>query len=107
MMLVFLVIDNAIIDLIGKQDQIVFFRQLNNLHQYGFRVYGTCGIVGVDDHDSLGFGSNFLTNVFDVRIPVGLLITKVMNGSSPCQVDGCGPEGIVRCGHQNFIAMIQ
>ena len=74
------VIQDFVVNLIGKNDQLVLARQFDNLLQQFHRIQSAGGIVGIDDDDGTGVRVDLATDIVNVRIPIGLLITYVVNG---------------------------
>ena len=58
-----IIVEDAVIDLVCKNDQVVFFRQGDNLLQIFFTVNCTGWIIRVDNHDTLGGRGDFTFNI--------------------------------------------
>ena len=80
---------------------------LDDLLQHLARVERAGGVVGVDDDDGLGVGGDLRAYVIDVRVPVGLLVAKVVDGLAACEVDACGPKRVVGGRDQHLVAVVQ
>ena len=93
----FLIIHHqTIVDLIGKDDQLMFSGHVHNLLQDLSGVEGSGGVVGVDDYDGFGFVRDFPFDVLHIRIPVGLFIADIVDGFAAGQVCAGSPQRIVR-----------
>ena len=63
------VIQNFVVDLVRKDDQAVFSRQVNDFLEQGIGIQHPSWVVRVDHHNTFGVGRYFFTNVVDVRHP--------------------------------------
>ncbi|CAH0323123.1 hypothetical protein SRABI106_04452 [Rahnella aquatilis] len=73
------VIQDFVVNFVGKNNQIMFPGDVHNLHQQFFAVYRTGRVVRVDDHNAAGAWGDFVTNIGNVREPVSPFITQVMH----------------------------
>ena len=101
------IIEDLVVDLVGEHHQVVLTRQFQHAQQYFPGVHGAGGVVRVDDHQSLGVGSDLGLDVGQVREPVGALITQVMHRVPARQGHGGGPQRVIRGWHQDFIAVVE
>ena len=101
------VIKNAVIDLIGQDEQVVLAGDIDDLLQHFARVDRTRWVIRVNDHDGLGFIRNLGLDVLDGWIPIIVLITQVVHWGATCQGRSCGPQWIIRCRDENLIAVIE
>ena len=97
----------SVIDLIRKNNQLMFPCHLYNLFQNFSAVYCTGRIVRVDDDDSFCTVCNLFLNVINIRVPVCLFIAHIMYRRTASQRYRCCPEWIIRCRNQNLISIVQ
>ena len=83
--------NQAVIDLVGEDHQVVLSGQLYDLQQHILGVQRTGGVVGVNDNDCLGLGSNLAAHIVDVRIPLRLLVTNVVHSLAASQGNAGSP----------------
>ena len=97
----------AVVDLIGKNHELVPARDLNDALEYLARIDRTRGVVGVDDDEGLGRARDLGLHILQVGIPIRLLITQIVNGMTAGK--GCArrPERIVGAGDQNLVAIVE
>lgn len=102
------VVAELAINLVSKEEEVVFLNQLSNLEELLFGVEVTGGVVGVADHDSAGLGGDSLLKFLDGR-------------QSETVLDGAGDgfdlavaehsEGVVVCivgfGNQDLFTRIE
>lgn len=100
------IVEDLVVDLVGKDDESVLAGDFNQIKEKIGAVDRSRGVIGVDDHDSLGPRGNLLLDVLKIRVPVRRLIAHVVDSPAACKVYGCGPERIVRCGHQDLVAVV-
>ena len=81
----------AVVDFIGKDNELMLPCNFNNLLKNLPGIDRTCGIVGVDDNDCLCPVRYFFPDIVHVRIPFGLLVAEVMNGFSAGKGDAGSP----------------
>ena len=99
--------NKAVIDLIGEDDQLMLSRNVCDLLQDLLRVNRTGRVIRIDDNDRLGSWCDLALDIFDIRIPVRLFITDIVNYISTCQCCGCGPQRIIRSRDQDLVPVIQ
>ena len=99
--------DQAVINLIGKNHQLMFSCNVNDLLKHFPWIQRSRRIVRVDDNDRFRPGSDLLSDIRHIRIPVGLFITDIMNGFASCKGRTCRPERIIRGRDQDLIAVVQ
>ena len=104
--MLFTVHHQAVIDLVGKKNELMLPGQVNDLLQNLLRIQRSGGIVGIDDDNRLGPVRDLLFHIFQIRIPVRLLITDIMHGLSSRKGGAGRPQGIVRRGNQNLIPIV-
>ena len=59
---------DRVINLIGKNDQLIFNRNLDNSLKDFPRINSPRGVVGVDNDNSLGVGRNLLSNILELSL---------------------------------------
>ena len=64
----------AVVDLIGKDHQLMPACNLDDALEYLARIDGTRGVVGVDDDESFGRARDLGLHILQVGIPIGLLV---------------------------------
>ena len=99
--------DQAVIDLVGEDDQLVLPRHIHDLLKDFLRVECAGRVVGVDDHDGLGAVCDLFLNVVNVRIPFGFFIADVVDHVPAGQRGAGGPQRIVGRGDQDLVAVVQ
>ncbi len=77
--------DQTVVNLIGENDQLMFSGNIHDLLQNLSGIEGSGGIVGIDDDNGLCPVCDLLFDIFHVRIPVGLLVTDIVDGFSSGQ----------------------
>ena len=100
------IVNDLVINLIGKNDQFIFNRDLDNSLKDFARVNSSRWVVGVDDDNALSVGRNLFPDILEVRVPVGFLVTDIVNSLAPCQGSAGSPERVIRRRDQNFIAVV-
>ena len=88
--------DQAVIDLIRENDQLMAAGNVHNSHQQLLGIQGACGVIGIDNNDRLGLGCDLAFNIFRIGIPIGLFIADVMNRRTACQIGAGCPERVIR-----------
>ena len=83
--------NKAVIDLIGKDDQLMLSCNVRDLLQDLLRIYGTCRVIWIDDNDRFGPWCDLTLDILDIRIPVRLFIADIMYNLSSCQSCRCSP----------------
>ncbi|MNJ23643.1 hypothetical protein D3C77_180310 [compost metagenome] len=102
-----LIVKNLVVDFVGEHHQVVLARQLQHAQEQFTRVHRAGGVVRVDDHQRFGVGSDLGLDVVKVREPVGLFIAQVVHRVAAGQAYRGGPQRIVRCRDQDFIAVVE
>ena len=105
--MLFAVHDEAVVNLIREDDELVLSRNLYNLFEEFLRIKGACRIVRIDYDDSFRLVGYLFLYVLKVRIPVGLFITDIMYRLAACQIGTGRPERVIGLGEENFIACVQ
>ena len=98
--------DQAVVDLVGKDHELVLAGDLDDALQNLLGVDGTRGVVGVDDHDGLGAAGDLGLHVGQVRVPLVLLVADVVDGVAAGQGDAGGPQRVVRAGDEHLVAVV-
>ena len=97
----------AVVDLVGKNHELVPARDLNNALEHLTRIDRARGVVGVDDDEGLGRARDLGLHILQVGIPIRLLIAQIVHGMTTGK--GCArrPERIVGAGDQNLVAVVE
>ena len=99
--------NKTVIDLIRKDDQFMFSCNICDLLQDLLRIYCTCRIIRVNDNDRLGPWCDLALDILNIRIPVRLFITDIMNYISACQCCSSCPQRIIGRRNQDLIPVIK
>ena len=99
--------NKTVIYLIRKDDQLIFSCNVCNLFQDLLRIYCTCRVIGIDDNDRLGPWCDLALDILNIRIPVRLFVTDIMNYISACQCCSSCPQRIIRSRDQDLIPVIK
>lgn len=99
--------DQPVVDLVGKQDQVMLPSQFHDALQHRPGIDCAGGVVGVDDHNALGLGGDFAAHILQIGVPVLLLVAEIAHRRAPGQRDGGRPQGVVRGGHQHLVPVVQ
>ena len=97
----------AVVDLVGKDHQLMPARDLDDTLEYLARIDRARGVVGVDDDECLGRARDLGLHILQVGIPIGLLIAQIVHGMAAGK--GCArrPQRIVGAGDQNLVAIVE
>ena len=97
----------AVVDLVGKNHELVPTRDLDNALERLTRIDRARGVVGVDDDEGLGRARDLGLHILQVGIPIRLLIAQIVHGMTTGK--GCArrPERIVGAGDQNLVAVVE
>jgi len=101
------IVEDLVVDLIGEDDEPVLAGDLNEIEQEIGAVDRAGRVIRVDDDDSLGPRGDLLLDVLEIRVPVGRLVAHVVDGPAACQVDGSGPERVVRSRDKDLVAVVE
>src|SRR5690606_29802953 len=101
------VVEDLVVDLVGEHHQPVPAGQVEDALDDLLRIDGAGRVVGVDDDDGPGTVGDLRGHVVEVRVPVGLLVAQVVHGLAAREVGDGGPQGEVRCGDEDFVAVLQ
>ena len=82
-------------------------RDVHKTLEQGVRIQHARRVVGVDDHNGFGARCDFGLDICQVRHPVVGLIAQVMHGRATRQAGSCRPQGIVRHGQQQLVAIVE
>ena len=99
--------DQAIIDLIGEDHELVPARDLDDALQDLLGVQRARGVVGVDDDDCLGALGYLGLHVVQIGVPLVLLVADVVNGRTAGKRGAGRPQRIIRAGNQYLVACVQ
>ena len=99
--------DQAVVDLIRKDHELVLACDVDDLLQDLARVERSRGVVGVDDDDGLGLAGDLGADVVHVREPVGFLVADVVDGLAAGKRRAGGPQRVVRRGDQYLVAVVE
>ena len=97
----------AVVDLVGKNHELVPARDLNNALEHLARIDGTRGVVGIDDDEGFGRARDLGLHILQVGIPIGLLIAQIVHGMAAGKGRARRPERIVGAGDQNLVTVIE
>ena len=97
----------AVVDLIGKDHQLMPACNLDDALEHLARVDRARGVVGVDDDEGLGRARDLGLHILQVGIPIGLLVAQIVHRMAAGK--GCArrPERIVGAGDQNLVAIVE
>ena len=101
------VVENLVIDLVGKNHKTVFSCNLNDVKEHGIGIKNTCGVVWVDDDDAFGARTHFGADVVDIGNPAFFFIAEIMHGFGACERGNGCPKRIVGRRHQQLVALIE
>ena len=82
-------------------------RDLHQLTQQLVRIHRTGRIVGIDHHQGTGTFGDLAADIVQVRQPAGTFIAQVVAWRATGQTDPRGPQRIVGCRHQHFVAIVE
>ena len=99
--------DQAVVDLVREDDQLVLAGDVDDLLQDLAGVQSARGVVGVDDHDGLGAIGDLGADVGHVGVPVALLVAEVVHHGAAGQRGAGRPQGVVGAGNQNLVAGVE
>ena len=105
--MLFSIHNKTVINLIRENDQLMLSCEVYNLLKYFLRIKRTGRIVWIDDNDRFCTVIDLLTHIFDIRVPVRLLITDIVYRLSTGKCCTGSPERIIRRRDQNLIPCIQ
>ena len=101
------VVKDAVVDLVGEDEQIVFARDLRDFFQHVARVDGACRVVRVDDDDSFGFVSDLGADVLHGRHPLVVLIAQVVHRFAAGERGSGRPQRVVGHGDEHLVAVVE
>ncbi|MNS54578.1 hypothetical protein D3C72_873800 [compost metagenome] len=101
------IVQNLVVNLIGKDNQVVLTGDLNDLHQQLFGIDGTRWVVRVDNHNTARARGDFGADIVEIREPVGRFIAQIVHRFAAGKGNGRCPQRIVRRRHQHFIAAVK
>ncbi len=102
-----IIVENAVIDFIGINDQVMLPGQFDNFLQNRLGVNSPGGIVGIDYHNAPGIRCDLAGDILDVRLPFVGFVAEIVNRLAPGQIDGSCPQGVIRHRHQNFVTVVE
>ena len=97
----------TVVDLVGEDHQLMLSCKVNDLLQNFLGVQCARGVVGVDDNDRLGLGSDLAAHIVNIGVPIRGFIAQIVDRLTAGQSHTGGPQGIVGGGQKNLIAHIQ
>ena len=97
----------AVVDLVGKDHQLMPARDLDDAFEHLARIDRARGVVGVDDDEGLGRARDLGLHILQVGIPIGLFVAQIMHGMTAGK--GCArrPQRIVGAGDQDLVAIVE
>ena len=101
------VVDDLVVDFVGELHQVAVSRPVADVVEDGARIHRAGGIVGVDDDDAAAALGGLGADVVEVRLPVGAFVAAVVDGDAARQPHRGRPKGIVGCGNEHFVAVVQ
>ena len=102
-----IIIKNAVVDFVGKNQQLVLAGNIHNLLQDFPGIHRTGGIIGVDHHNGFGFVGDFRLDVLNRGVPVVLFIAQVVHGFAAGKGGSGGPQWVIRGGNQHLVAVVE
>ena len=97
----------TVVNLIGKDDKLMFSCNIDDLLKHFFRIQCPGRIVWVDDNDGFRTVGDLSADIFNVRIPFRLFIANVMYSLSAGKCGTGGPQRIIRGRDQDLISVVQ
>ena len=97
----------TVVDLVGKDHQLMPARDLDDALEYLARVDRPRGVVGVDDDEGLGRARDLGLHILQVGIPIGLLVAQIMHGMTAGKGCACRPQRIIGAGDQDLVAVVE
>ena len=102
------VINNQfVVNLIGKDDQVVPARQFGNLLEHLARTDGAGRIVGIDQHNAARARRDLLLDVVEIGLPAVFFVQVIGVESDVDLRQNRGIERIVRARSQQVVARIE
>ena len=101
------IVEDLVVDLVGKDDQAVLAGDLEDLLQQVIRIQRAGGVVGVDDDDGARALGDLGADVVQIRQPARAFITHVVHGRATREADRRRPQRVIRRGHQHLVARVQ
>ena len=88
--------NETVIDFICKDQKSGFSCNLDDLKKEFLWIEYTGRVVRIDDDDCFCLLCDFGTDILNVWIPVGLLVTGVKDRFAVFEIYGIAPEGVTR-----------
>ena len=99
--------DDAVVDLVREDDEVVLARDVDELLQHLARVERAGGVVRVDDDEGLRAARDLLADVVHIGIPFRLLVAHVMQRRAAGKRDARRPQRVVGRRNQHLVAVVQ
>ena len=103
----FVVHDQAVVDLVREDHQAVAAGHFDDFFQHGARVHGAGGVVRGDDDDGLGARGDLAFHVGDVGVPIGLFVADVVHRRAARERGAGRPQRVIGRGNENLVAGIE
>ena len=97
----------TVIDLVGKDDELVLPGNLHDLKQKLLWIERSRGVIGINDNNGFCLIRDFLPDIVKIRIPLRLLIADIVNCRASGKSGTGRPQGIIRRGDQNLAALVE
>src|ERR1700730_16279023 len=101
-----LIQNQLVVNLIGKDDQVVASRQLRQLFQHSARADCAGRIIGIDQNDGASAPVDLMLNVDQIRLPAVVFVQVVRSDRNAKFAQHRRIQGIIRTGSQNVLAGI-
>ena len=93
----------AVVNLIRQQHQMMLAGNIGDSQQCFTAVYRAGGVIGVDQHDSLGTARYLAGDIVGVRIPVIPGVAVIKHRHAAANISVVAPQGVAGRGHQDFV----
>ena len=101
------VVEDLVVDLVGKDDQVVLAGDFQDLLQQVVRIQRAGGVVGVDDDDGARALGDLGADVVQIGQPACPLVAHVVHGRAPREADCGRPQRVVGGGNQHLVPCVQ
>ena len=102
-----IIVENTIVNFVGKYHQIVFFRQANYLLKIVFAVHRTGRIVRVNNYDTAGISGDLTFNIGNIGLPVIIFVALIVHRRATGHGHRSSPQWVVRGGYQYLIVIVK
>ena len=99
--------EDAVVDLVGEQQQRVLAGDLDDPLEHLARVHRARRVVRVDDDDRLRARRHLGADVLEVGLPAVLLVAEVVHRRAAAEARHRGPQRVVRGGDQHLVALVE